>query len=355
MNLPPRQAEVLVAKLCYDLPMDTEPPDGSLEPWDDIADEHEWAVLVLGNGLSRNVWPPFGYGSLLDHAAQGSLTVEDRALFQDTTNFERVLGDLNTAIRTNRIIGMDTDAVYERYRSIQRGLGEAVREVHLTRSQVPDHSLAAIRDVMERFEWVFTTSYDLLIYWAMGYGGPYAPFRDFFQYAGRCEFDATRSEVQAGEVPVYYLHGALHLVVGARGATWKLRQKTLQTILDQFGQAVDGDPESRPLFVTEGSPQDKRRTIEANAYLTHSLDRLAEVDLPVVVFGSALGEQDDHIVAALSENASRPVAVSMMPGWKRDLARQQVDLWGRLETERLYFFDATTHPLGAAGLRAPLP
>ncbi len=98
---------------------------------------------------------------MFDHARGRGLTAEDRALFQGTLNFERVLGDLNTTIRIGDVLGVDTRPFYARYRSIQLALGHAIREVHLTRSQAPDTTLAAVRSVLEQFEWVFTTSYDL--------------------------------------------------------------------------------------------------------------------------------------------------------------------------------------------------
>lgn len=332
-------------------------PDGDLSDWADVTSAEKWQVLLLGNGLSINVWPPFGYSRLLEHAANSAdLTDTDRALFRDTPNFELALSDLSTAIRVAETVGTDARRMYRHYSSIQKALGKAVRQVHVARTQVPNKTLSTIRGVLEDYEWIFTTSYDLLVYWAMGYGGRYAPFKDHFRYGGRCEFDPDRASVFAGEIPVYYLHGALHLVVGGNGATWKLRQTSLQTILDQFGTPRAGDSRARPLLVTEGSSEGKLRAIEANGYLTHALDRLRERDQPLVVFGSSLGTQDAHLVEALSERPERPIAVSMRPtGTKRERAARQVDLWGRLGIDDLYFFDATTHPLGAPDLAAPLP
>ena len=328
--------------------------DGSLMRWEEIADAEEWQALLLGNGLSINVWPNFGYGSLFDHAQDGNLTEEDRALFGGITNFERVLADLNIAIRTCDLVGMATEPLYACYRSIQLALGHAIREVHLKRAQVPDTTLAAIRNVLEQFEWVFTTSYDLLVYWAMGYPhNDYTPFVDCFRWGGRCEFDPHRADVYVGQIPIYFLHGALHLVVGGSGTAWKLRNTSIRTILDQFGQPIEGDPQARSLLVTEGSSQDKLRIIEGNDYLTHALQRLRECELPMVVFGSSLSEQDRHLAEALNEHPERPVAVSLRPGPKRELAVRQADVYGRLEAEKLMFFDATTHPLGLAGIAAP--
>lgn len=329
-------------------------PDGTLCDWREIADAEAWQGLLLGNGLSINVWEPFGYRSLTEQAAKEQLTDADRALFDGTTNFERVLADVNTAVRVAEAVGVDAGPLYERYQSIQRALGHAVRQVHLARARVPAKTLATIRAVMASSEWVFTTSYDLLIYWAMGYGGKYRPFKDHFRYGGRCEFDPRRHSVYEGEVPVYYLHGALHLVVGGSGTTWK-RVGSLQTILDQFGQPIDGDSQARPLLVTEGSAHDKLRAIEANDYLAHALDRLRALDLPLVVFGSNLGPQDEHLVAALGEHPSRPLAISMRRGPRAELLARQSEIFLRLKAERIYFYDATTHPLGAPDLAAPRP
>jgi len=202
---------------------------------------------------------------------------------------------------------------------------------------------------MKQFEWVFTTSYDLLVYWAMAAGG-FEPFMDHFHQGGRCEFDPAKASVPANRIPVYFLHGALHLVAGSSGTTWKLRQTDLDTILGQFGKPITGDPGARPLLVTEGSAADKLAAIEDNVYLSHALERLRGRDLPIVVFGSSLSEHDAHLSAALSDHPDRPVAVSMLPAPKKELLAQQVDISGRLDANPLLFFDANSHPLGDPAL-----
>lgn len=324
-------------------------PDGTLFDWGDIATSYGWDTLLLGNGMSINIWEPFRYRKLYDRAKFGGLSPQERRLFSSTPNFERVLADLLTAIRVNDAFDLETAPLLKRYRNIQRALVHAVREVHLKRSRVPLATRKTISETMERFEWVFTTSYDLLVYWAMAAGG-FEPFMDHFRYGGRCEFDPTRASVPAKKVPVYFLHGALHLVVGSSGATWKLRQTDLDTILDQFGKTIEGDTRARPLLVTEGSAGDKLAAIEDNVYLSHALDRLRERDLPVVVFGSSMSEHDSHLAEALSEYPDRPVAILMLPAPKKELLARQVDICGRLEANPLLFFDATTHPLGSPAL-----
>jgi hypothetical protein len=305
---------------------------------------------MLGNGLSINVWEPFGYHRLLDRARHGHLTADDLALFASTTNFERILADISTAIRVCDVVGVDTAPLYARYASIQLALGHAIRQVHPLLSEVPGAVRAAIRDEITKYEWVFTTSYDLLLYWAMGHGGRYMPFKDHFRFGGRCEFDPARADVYEGEIPVYYLHGALHLIVGGSGATWKLKMTSLHTLLDQFGRPIAGDPQVRPLLVTEGSAREKLQAIESNAYLSHALEVLTELDLPLVVFGSSLSAQDQHLVDAISQSPTRPVAISMLKGRKTELLAKQSDIYQRLGVDDVFFFDASTHPLGSADL-----
>ena len=99
---------------------------------------------------------------------------------------------------------MDPALAYDHYRRIQLALGHAIRKVHLTRTQVPTPILESIRAELVKHEWIFTTSYDLQICWAMSCGPdrgrPFAPFLDHFRWGNRGEFDPERSPVEAHEV-----------------------------------------------------------------------------------------------------------------------------------------------------------
>lgn len=325
-------------------------PDGTLSDWRDLATQHKWDTLLLGNGMSINIWKRFAYSNLYDHAKSTRLTARERRLFAATPNFERVLAELLTAVKVNEAVGIECDPLLDCYRNVQRALVRAVRDVHLNQTAIPLPTRELIGNVMREFQWVFTTSYDLLAYWGMATTG-FDPFMDHFRHRHRCEFDPARAKVVPGTIPVYFLHGALHLVVGGTGVTWKLRKRRdLDTILDQFGEPIDGDPKARPLLVTEGSAKDKLAAIEENVYLSHALERLGQREEPVVVFGSGLSEHDAHLADALSRHRDRPVAVSMLPGPRKELLAKQVDIYGRLEGKPPLFFDATTHPLGDPGL-----
>ena len=322
-------------------------PDDALLRWPDIADRYARGAVLLGNGVSINVAPAFDYRSLWAKAATGwpagGFTAADRRLFDafgEHGNFERVLADLAAAIAVAGACEQPTAVYEERYDSIRRALGAAVHAVHVAWADVAAETLEALCAGLLAFDHVFTTNYDLLVYWAMSRDFP--RFDDGFRADGR----HVAGEPIAGRTAVHFLHGALHLVVDEEdGGARKLRRGS-RALLDQFGHE---EPGTHPLLVTEGTAADKRRTIKANAYLDHCLERLREHDGPLVVLGHSLSRHDQHLIDAIRLHPDRRVAVSVHPA-ERELARQRICV--ALDREQVECFDSTTHPLAAPGLRA---
>jgi hypothetical protein len=328
--------------------------------WAEVESAYNWRALLLGNGLSINVWRGFEYRSLYREARRlgdAVLTAEDQALFKalGTENFERVLGDLSTGMRVTGALNRPTGALIRRYRSIQAALGEAIRAVHIPWPAVPATALSAIQTHVHRYEWVFTTSYDLLVYWAMGHNEDYGRLVDCF-WGPNCSFDPGDTDIRARSIPVLFLHGAMHLIVESSGRTRKLRRNATLTLLDLFGEPIPGDPGARPLLVTEGSWRHKLQAIESNAYLGSVFEtfRGRNLNVPLVVFGASLSEQDRHLTDAISAYPDRPVAVSLRPADTRSVRARQADIYGRVEGKPVLFFDSTTHPLGRDELAVEL-
>jgi hypothetical protein len=162
-----------------------------------------------------------------------------------------------------------------------------------------------IKAAMESHAVVFTTNHDLIVYWSMGVHDTYGGCATVWGGGkGKCAFDLADAEVGATLTPVYFLHGAMHLIVESSGVTRKLVRSTA-TLLDQFGAPVKGDPRARPLLITEGSSHDKLRAIEDNVYLAHAFKLFRRCQDPLVIFGSLLGEQDQHLVDAVNEQPKR--------------------------------------------------
>lgn len=323
--------------------------DGQLASWQDVARIHDWRDLLLGNGLSRHVWPPFAYESLYQRACERNiLTRVDRRLFESdsTVNFESVLAALAVTMRTiDTLKEPGARRLQERYLRIQQALGAAVRDVHVPLSLLPETTRQTLQRELRKHRWVFTTSYDLVLYWCAGYRD-FRGFTDYFYSGGdRLEFHVENTSVRSDVTRLVYLHGALHLLVGEKGITRK-RRSSGATLLEQFGVPDPKDPRSRPLLIAEGTATEKARIIADNEYLSFGLNRLRHTKHGLVVFGLSLREEDAHLVDALNHRTDRPIAVGLRAHNRSSNRRRQANIRKLLDIEELYFFDASTHPLG---------
>jgi hypothetical protein len=335
--------------------------NGRLATWPEVASQQRWSSLFLGNGLSMHLWPGFHYNSLFNTACvAGHLDPRARALFSalGTENFELVLSALVMSITVDETFGREVEELYDEYQSVQLALGKSVRDVHPALEQIAYETRAGVREVLRQYRDIFTTSYDLLLYWCMGAGQggieSFHGFKDYLWSRGQCEFDPSNVAIaEEWSSRVLYLHGALHLVVGRSGATRK-RARGVWSLLDQIGLADPDDPRQRPLLISEGSATDKLRTIQDNDYLRFALRRLRLLTAPMVIFGHSLGDQDAHLVDALNEHRDRPIAVSIFNSPGLDIRARQAEIRRVLTADELYFFDASTHPLGTSAFRPHL-
>lgn len=270
--------------------------DERLETWDQVRAGAEFTGILVGNGASLAVWERFAYVSLYDVARNDNehhrLTAPDVALFDtlDTRNFEYVLAGLATARRVNEALAIEAPAIPERYASIQQALVEAVRSTHVPWARVPGTVLEAIREELLNYRFVYSTNYDLLIYWAIMYenrGG----FKDFFWGS---YFDPANTELWGKATTALYLHGGLHLYRTLRGRTLKRAATEHLNLLDLFG--TEPEPGATPLFISEGSAEDKLESIHRSDYLAFAYTQLAHHEGPLCVFGHSLGEVDQHII-----------------------------------------------------------
>lgn len=329
----------------------------SLQDWADIRDPFGSGGILIGNGASIAVWPEFKYKSLFEKAQSkeldAPLTDADKTIFEifDTDIFEEVLNRIGTAILIARALKQDAQALQDRYDSIRSGLVQAVAKVHIEPAWVRADVLDTTADVLRHYSYVYSTNYDLLIYWAMARLGFADNFVDFFWNTGR-SFDPANVVPRLPGTRVLWLHGALHLVQHADGRATKSK-KSLKTLLEKF--AADYGAGARPLFVSEGSSTDKMATIRASHYLHFAYSCLAEHVGNLVVFGHRLASQDRHIADAVRTNAGMEnIAVGIHRTSRTTNAaviRQKLRYEKVLGRNDLVFYESGTHPLGSSDMR----
>lgn len=339
--------------------------DSKLHSWEDVKPlMRNKPVLLLGNGASLAVWDKFQYSSLFDMACDTSkplhLTREDREVFRhldDTRNFEQVLSSLAVAKRINQICDLETYRITERYENIRNCLFSAVSEIHLPYARLCDEVKQAIRAELGNYKFVFTTNYDLTLYWS--YMDDDKKFKDYFWGNGVDNiFDPGNAVLFDDTTVIYYLHGALHLYKGRDHYTYKhVSSDTGASLLELIRRSKE-----IPLFISEGSSRDKKAAILDNNYLAFAYRRFCENRVPLVVFGQSLNEEyDNHIVEAIQRMrgygkttatnvAKFAVAFSVYPGNDVRIVRFKARMMELFHDKQLHFFDSRTHPLGNPGL-----
>lgn len=269
--------------------------------------------LLLGNGFSMSYAPDiFSYNALHSFVASVDNPLL-QALFRviDTHDFERVMLQLDTFAALGDVLGID-DALRRRIEGagvdLKKSLIDAIRALHPEHVYtIPEEKCIActnfLRPFLESKGSLFTTNYDLLLYWVLMRGG--LPSTDGFgrDRENPDEYvppeDLEYSELRWGRnlagQNVHYVHGALPLF--DTGLEIVKEEYAEAFLLEQITKRVEGG--EYPVFVTAGNGTQKLTHIRHNPYLQHSYEALASVEGSLVTFGFNFGEQDSHILAAL--------------------------------------------------------
>ena len=276
--------------------------------------------LLLGNGFSM----AYDAGIFSYNALHGFVDKLDdellTALFRvvDTHDFEQVMRQLDTFAAVGEVLGID-DELRERIdtarSALKRGLIDAVRALHPEHVfKIPQDKCDACVSFLRRFLGtkgsLFTTNYDLLLYWVLmrgelggidGFGrdrenpDEYVPEEDI-------EWSELRWGRNAAGQNVHYIHGALPLF--DTGLEIVKEEYGEGYLLEQITKRIQAG--EYPLFVTAGDGTQKLKHIRQNPYLHHSYEALASLTGSVVSFGFNFGSQDAHIVSALARAAQQP-------------------------------------------------
>lgn len=270
------------------------------------------SYLLLGNGFSIACNSIFRYGSLYEAAVQAGLSERAQQLFErlGTNNFEgamRLLEDAQWVARTYGLREVESSGMREDLEVIKRTLVEAVASSHLASpAEIDENRKSSAAQFLLPYQIVFTTNYDLLLYWVAMHAGDPPPFEDCF----RADQDDPHapylvfSQRLGDHKGLLYLHGALHLYSGEtelRKHSWtRTGQRLVDLIQDGLNQG------QYPLIVAEGTPEKKLQQIQSSGYLWYCLDKLRNIQSPLVIFGHSLGNSDGHILDAIARSRRLP-------------------------------------------------
>lgn len=318
--------------------------------WSEIKERFDGGALLLGNGASRAIHEGFGYPSLRQAAEdKGHVTPEVADIFRafGTDDFELVLRRLWEATLVNKALGIEPGRVELAYQQVRGALIATVRDVHIRHEDAKRH-FAPMFQFMKGFDAIFSLNYDLLVYWAMMASRDELGnwFKDCFQRHGVFSenWETLRQPYRAdGATLVFYPHGSL---LTARRDDYTEGKLTLPhkgeaTLLGRILELWETGSVS-PLFVSEGTAERKRKSIANSNYLSRVFrEVLPNSGESLVIYGWAISEQDEHILAQLRRPGStlRRVAISVYGGCQASAQRAE-DALMAVGVKEVLFFDA---------------
>lgn len=272
---------------------------------DVLAETDESRHLLLGNGFSISCRPNvFTYGKLFDRADFANLTRARQAFdVLGTKNFEAVIRALRSFASLASVYAPgDPDAkarAAEDADALREVLVGAVANSHPDRPHdIESDEYLKCREFIRGYRSINTLNYDLLLYWALmqdELGDNEIPCDDGFRKpaedpeADYVSWDPDNSKRQT----VRYLHGALHLFDTGKEMKKFTWINTQVPLIEQIRAALK--QEFYPVFVSEGTSDEKVERIRHNDYLCKMYRSFTEIQGALVVFGHSLDASDDHI------------------------------------------------------------
>ena len=297
---------------------------------------HKKRHLLLGNGFSiAYKYDIFTYKSLLDESDFSELP-EVRKVFDllDTVDFEAIIKSLQECSKIISAYGIDKalqDKISEHSEKLKSTLVNTLAGKHpegpfdISESQYQNARKFLSYFVGENEKGnIYTLNYDLLLYWVLMHEEETFVATQKIELSKDDGFGKEKGNEEASYViwkgesnahgqRVHYLHGALHLFDAGKELKKFTWTNTGRRLIEQTREAMN--EEMYPLFVAEGTSEQKLTKIKHSGFLYHSFksfSKTMEIETNCLfIFGHSLAENDMHILNKISEGKISEVYISI--------------------------------------------
>jgi hypothetical protein len=286
---------------------------------DYLAKNNRQKHLLLGNGFSM----AYDSGIFSYNALNKFIESVDNPLLKklfsivDNKNFELVMQQLDNFLEIAEMFGSDkelTSQIKSANEELKHSLIDAVKELHPEHVfTIPEEKSTAcfrwLNEYLAKGGNVFTTNYDLLLYWVLmrnesknhtdGFGldkedADYIP-------SNEANYSELRWGKNKSDQNVHYLHGTLPFSDGGIDII-KEEYTTKHYLLENIKERMK--KKEYQIFVTAGNGREKLMNIMHNKYLTYCYETLCAIEGSLVTFGFNFGQYDDHIRMLLTKRQS---------------------------------------------------
>lgn len=275
--------------------------------------------LLLGNGFSMAYDPKiFSYNALHDFVSKAGDSDLSKVMgVIDSKNFEEIMRYLDKFLALMEAFDDKSDLrsrVSSSMAKLKEGLLDAVQSLHpehvfAVPEEQHEHCAKFLKRFLDTNGRVFSTNYDLLLYWVLmrcneiehcdGFGRELENPDEVMEGE-----DQVWSELRWGknreEQNVFYLHGALPFFdtgVEIEKEEYDNGNYLLENISDRMEHG------EYPVFVTAGDGRQKLEHIMHNRYLSFCYEKLCGITGSLVTFGFNFGSYDEHIIEAINKAA----------------------------------------------------
>lgn len=322
--------------------------------------------LLMGNGFSMAYDSEiFSYNALNKFIEDSNDELLNKLFgVVNNKNFELVMRQLENFCDLVDVFGYDPKLkvdVQLAITKLKKSLLDAVKSLHPEQVfNVPEEKSKACARFLSRYlnngNKVFTTNYDLLMYWVLmrnhaqlpkhvdGFGREVENYEPFMK-SEDIEYSELRWGKNKSEQNVYYLHGALPLFDTGIDVV-KEEYTTSAYLLENIEKRIGCG--EYPVFVTAGNGNEKLTHIMHNQYLTDCYENLCRVGGSLVTFGFNFGEYDDHIIDAINIAGKQDIndkLWSIYIGVYSDADEQHINRIKSKFNVKVNMFDAKTAPV----------
>ncbi len=173
---------------------------------------------------------------------------------------------------------------------------------------------------------IFTTNYDLMLYWIL------VEFKKRLRCWDGFDENMIWRPARGSAINVYYLHGAMHIYETGRARN-KIRKLNIGPFSTSLVEAVRKSVSNGvlPPIVSEGTYLEKVERIRANAYMSNALDTFWKIctsqEDALFIFGHSLSPVDNHLITFIGQGRLPAVYISVFDDDGAERVGQLQEAW----------------------------
>ncbi|OCL82666.1 hypothetical protein AAW30_01490 [Arcobacter porcinus] len=301
--------------------------------------------LLLGNGFSMAFdHKRFSFTNLLQSAVDNKIIIKDSEMHNifkslGTSDFENVIKLLESSSNVLSIYDSNSSEIIEKLnldsKALKNHLVDVVTNNHPEKAtKIDEDEYLNCMDFLKVFDRIFTLNYDLLLFWSLMKfnelkgNGTFNKDKDCrlvvsdgfgnSEEGNDTNYVIFKNNDSVFYQTIHYLHGALHIFDNKSEIIKNTYSRTDKTLKQQTLENLD--KYIYPIFISEGTANQKKAKIIHNAYLNNSLKTLRTLSATdkkfkkencLIIFGSMLKSNDEHIIEAIVESKIRNIFVGI--------------------------------------------